>query len=608
MKRSCSGFLLVPFLLAIPPGGTVQAQTKDWCSASPEIQSALDNLPIRTIQETTWEYQQRRQHALEELLRRYPDEMFVRRAFNGAQTGAEKDKLVADYKSQHEKHPDDPEIAFLYGLLLEGRNSPEAIKVLEGALAKSPEYPWLHRPLERIYNSPVFQDKARVDAHVKAFIKGCPNLPGAYGDLANVSDKRLMSEGAARMRALIENQTTAGAVSAYQSLWSLEFKTHNPPEYPEVRKQVSRDLEHIQSLKLEDKVEWYATLQAGYKLVNGEAEADRIAAEQAKRFPATTALPALAKWVKEHPAPKPEDPPAKKLEYYSQLLPQVESWLKERPNQLNLWNIRLDALAKLDDTSAADLKAAAEAFLQFGEKDAGPSGAYPYIYLNTAEALAKRHLDPQRVAELAKKGMARAEAAEPPSDLYMTKDNQVDYEFYRPYSYLRGAALEAGGYLDLKQADRAEAVLEQMNQRLHGIEKYATGKEEYRTEYAGQMSKYWGLVARVAVLREHPVDALAFYGNAISARFDSQQKPERGSKDELADGAQQLWSKLGGTSDGWKLWYGQRAEALAKKVAFAWETANEPLPSFELTDVNGKSWNLASLKGKVNFLNFWASW
>lgn len=33
-----------------------------------------------------------------------------------------------------------------------------------------------------------------------------------------------------------------------------------------------------------------------------------------------------------------------------------------------------------------------------------------------------------------------------------------------------------------------------------------------------------------------------------------------------------------------------------------------PAPDFELKDLNGKSWRLSELKGKIVILNFWASW
>ncbi|MBA3003194.1 MAG: TlpA family protein disulfide reductase [Desulfurivibrio sp.] len=34
----------------------------------------------------------------------------------------------------------------------------------------------------------------------------------------------------------------------------------------------------------------------------------------------------------------------------------------------------------------------------------------------------------------------------------------------------------------------------------------------------------------------------------------------------------------------------------------------KPAPQFTLVDTKGKTWNLAELKGKVVFLNFWATW
>jgi peroxiredoxin len=37
-------------------------------------------------------------------------------------------------------------------------------------------------------------------------------------------------------------------------------------------------------------------------------------------------------------------------------------------------------------------------------------------------------------------------------------------------------------------------------------------------------------------------------------------------------------------------------------------TVNSPAPDFSLTDTTGKQWQLSSLKGKVVFINFWATW
>lgn len=35
---------------------------------------------------------------------------------------------------------------------------------------------------------------------------------------------------------------------------------------------------------------------------------------------------------------------------------------------------------------------------------------------------------------------------------------------------------------------------------------------------------------------------------------------------------------------------------------------NKPAPDFTLVDLNGKIWQLSSLRGKIVFINFWATW
>jgi thiol-disulfide isomerase/thioredoxin len=65
---------------------------------------------------------------------------------------------------------------------------------------------------------------------------------------------------------------------------------------------------------------------------------------------------------------------------------------------------------------------------------------------------------------------------------------------------------------------------------------------------------------------------------------------------------------LDGTEGGRQLWYGRRANDLANQVTLTWQKAKQPLPAFELADLSDRPWNLASLKGKVTFINFWASW
>jgi hypothetical protein len=265
-------------------------------------------------------------------------------------------------------------------------------------------------------------------------------------------------------------------------------------------------------------------------------------------------------------------------------------------------------MSSLEEIPSAEIETAAEEYVQSLEKDAGPEGPPAYTYLNIAAALAKRHLRPERAIAIARKAIANPKADYELSDLMATKENVAEYNFYRPFNFFRATTLIAGAYLDLKQPDNAARELVRMEERLEGIKELSGAKEEYKREYAGQMSAYWGLMARTAETRNRPQDAMAFYTNALSARLESQQKLEAGEKDELGDRARELWSRLGGTREGWNSWYGRRADALARNNRVDWEPKNEVFPAFELSDTRGKTWTQASLKGKVTFLNFWASW
>ena len=39
-----------------------------------------------------------------------------------------------------------------------------------------------------------------------------------------------------------------------------------------------------------------------------------------------------------------------------------------------------------------------------------------------------------------------------------------------------------------------------------------------------------------------------------------------------------------------------------------WNTKNKPMAEFDLTDLEGRKWSLADLKGKIALINWWATW
>jgi hypothetical protein len=591
--------------------GNARAQSTEVCGPAPAVQAALDQLPRHTPALTDWQFHQQRVAALEALLRQYPDDVFIQRAYiNLMYSTSDKDKVIAEFKARHERNPDDPQSAYLYGLTLVGRQSPEAIKLFSAALEKDPKFALPHLQLVSIYSSPVFMNKEQRVAHLKAFLAACPATLEGYDPLTRIDDKDLQRTYAPKLRSLLASRDDVDAVGAYPTLWSLEFKMHPPSEYDPLRKQVGQDLERIRQLKLEDKRKWYDTLQQGYKLVNDQKQSDWAEEQAQTRLPWYYELAAVTKWGKDHHRPGDDALPDVKRAYYRDLLQQSAQWVKERPNTSFFWTDRLDAMEHLEDVPTAEVLAAVDEATKVMMSNAGPEGPGSNDYFNIAEVLSKKHLQPERVVEMAQKGLAKWEidSKEPYYDTYATKENLEDNKFYNAYSRLQGMGFEADGYLQLKQTDKVQLLLTQLDERLDDFKSLAGDKQERKRTYTGQLAAYWGLMAREAELQGRKLDAMAFYENALLTRLDAQQKPETGVKDELADNAHQLWAGLGGSDEGWKLWYARRADALANQATLTWEDANQPLATFELADLRGKNWTTASLKGKVTFLNFWASW
>lgn len=588
------------------------AQSTYRCGPVPAVKAALDQLPQRTPAQTEWQYHQQRVAALQALLRQYPDNVYVEREYIWAiiHTASEKDKMIAEYKARHEQNPDSAAVDYLYGSILVGIDSPLAIKLQNAALEKDPRFTNPHLELADIYNSPVFLNREQRIAHVKAFIDACPDNVGGYEWLRGIDDKEFLRPYTAKLRAEVESRSDPDAVSAYRTLWSIEFKAHPASEYDALRRQVGQDLDRLRHLNLRDRRQWYEALEDGYKLVNDQKQADWAEEQSLTRFPQPYILPGMAKWWKDHKWPGDDAPPATKHAFYSDLLAQSGQWLKERPNIVNFWSYRLNALRNLDDAPAAEVETAVEQMLKVAASDAGPQGPGSFWYRFAAEVLSKKHLEPERVVECAQKGLAQweIESKEPPYDLYATKEGREEIAFNNAYYRLDLLGFQIDGYLQLKQPEKAQVQLEQMDQRLQDSKSLVGDNQERKQTYGARLANYLGLRARMAELQGHKLDAMAFYENALLTRLGAQQKPPTGGKDELAENAHQLWNSLGGTEEGWQVWYERPANELANQTTLTWQDAHDRLPTFELADLGGKAWNLTSLKGKVTFLNFWASW
>ena len=600
--RTCA---LLVLLLSTTPA--IWAQ----CEPDPAVKSALDALPTQSATESSWQFNQRYDQSMAAVRARFPNDPFVEKVYvEHAYSKTAKDKVIAEYQARHEKNPNDPIVSYLYGIALEGRQSQDAIKLFDAVLAADPQFPWTHIELSDIYSMPVFLNKEDSLKHAKAFLAACPDTLDGYRELTGFDDKPMLASYAAKLRTLLAPRSDKDAIGAYQTLWTLEFKAHPSGEYPALRRQVAADLQRLRALNREDLPAWYYTLEEGYKLAGDQKQSDWAKEERQQRLPQPWELASMDKWNKDNPRPNNDDPAAKKQAYYAAILKQTDSWLKERPKMNHIWQRRLGAMEYLDEIPSAEVIATADTLLKLAAEEAGPDGPNSYVYFTAAQVLWRKHLQPERVVELAEKGLAKAkiEAAYPMWDGYATKDNLQSNNFWRRVNVINPIGYEVASFVELRQTAQAHAALTRMEDSLETLKSLTADKADYKKAYTMRLAFWWELMARTAELDGHDQDAMAFYEHALLSRLEAQTPPETGLKDEMADGARQLWTKLGGSREGWELWYGRQADSLATQSTLAWEDANQPLPAFELTDVKGKTWTQASLKGKTTFLNFWASW
>ena len=589
-----------------------RAQQWDDCSPSSEVKAGLDALPEPSHELTEWEFHRKELEAVQALRRQHPDNVFIeRRYMKSMHDRVDRPGVIEEYKARYIASPGSPLAAYLYGVVLFGRDSPQSIKLLDSALEKDPQFPWPHIPLFWIYSAPVFRDRSKAEEHVRAFLAQCPASFEGYEQLARSDeDQAAVGKRAAQLRALIEKREDIDAIAAYRTLWTLEFKATPSSEYAGQRAQTARDIQRIRALNMQSKRQWYDVLEEGYKLTNDEKNATWAKEERASRDPSSWAPPSFIKWFEDHPYPA-EDAPGKIRQTYNKdLLAQSSTWIQERPNDPFFLGMRLDALADLSGVSATEIEKAADKFFQVAQKNAGPRDLASWDYFKLAQALSRKHLQPSRVLEMAQKGLevSEAEEKEGADDLYTDKERAVEVRFRGANYELSGLGYVSGAYIELKQPDKALIALSRMDERLQDLQSLVGENIERKESYLEQVSVYWGHMARLAELRQRKLDAMGFYENALLARLEAKQKPVPGEKDELAEDAKKLWSSLGGTDEGWTMWYGRRANDLMRSITLTWENANEPLAAFKLTDLSGKAWSLESLKGKVTFLNFWASW
>ena len=605
--RRLASRLLPVVCLLLTPKFVVAQSSVNLCEASPAVKEDLRKLAAIDDADAPYKTRRDRQFAmLQELLKKYSGEFHVQRRYQIHRQSSffvDRDALVAEYREQMQKNANDPQAIYLYTRLMIGRDTKEAIALLQKLAQQSPEFPWTQIQLAEIYTYANFRDPAKSNEHLKQWIAKCPSAIHGIALITRSGDKEMMAAAAQRVRARLEASKDIDDLSYWDDLWALEFKLKPVPEHPELRKVIAEDLKRIRENNQTSKQQLDA-LAEGYKQVADKTGQRWAEDELIKLLPKSETARRLitTRFNDEHPFPKPEEPEGKKQAHNLSVVQATDEWLKQWPNDDNTWSTRVRALTALEGVSNTDVEAAYNGYVKAHDLGGGWYSTPP-LEMSVARFYLKRGFRLENVPAVILKGMKEVEEIDKgrgDSDLYTPPADQVLSAM--KYTRMDALPLLAEAYARLKQPDKAREVLAQLAEVTK--QKEQTNDAQRRSFAHGQFV-YWQAAAKVAEAEQRKLDALTAYQTALAFRV---AKPV---KDELSETTQRLWKELGGTEQGWQA-YLARTESPKSKLGTAevssWDMKKTDMPVFELTDLEGRKWTPADLKGKVAFINLWATW
>ncbi len=513
---------------------------------------------------------------------------------------------IVEYRALMEKHPGDPLHRFLYGKMIFGTNTREAIRIHESVLAEHSGFAPAHLELAAIYQSfGVFKDTVKSLEHREAYRKACPEAANAFSASLGLNDQAYFERSAHQLRKILEAtpDSDQDKLTAYQTLWTMEFRGRPASGHEALRKQVAVDVARLKAITAPQGSRWLQLLQSGYRLVNQTAEVDRIDARMLEMAPRSrdAMRAAQSSFYAKHSYPrtgKAEDEKA----WARQLLEASRDWVTRWPGAVSPHDARFSSIALLEETPLDEFHTAADALLERYERQPDEFTSLPPLHYRVAEAYLKRGTRFERVAELVAAGTAELGVARERDHASDTEPPEERRDGSYGIWFQDGAPMRITAHLRLSQPNEAKRVLREMDE--YHLANRPQGKDaQSTTDFRN--ATLWTMRGRIAEAEKRTADAVVLYLRAGALqRTPLRPGPHRVNAGERA---RDLWKQMGGTAEG--------LQAMMEANAFAsggdsleWKKASLALPDFEITDTAGRVWRLADLKGKRTFINLWATW
>jgi len=573
------------------------------CEARPEVRQTLRaKLKDSDLDRMKFADRAAREHqVLEDLIAQYPGEIQPYRQLINFVRYSEPEQFPAlqdRFRKQAAANPGDPLAADVAAVALFRTDTPESIRLLEAARASAPDFPWTALDLASIYAAGKRVDKKKAAENLTLFFSMCPSSTDqmALRMLAKLGDMAFQARVAGALRERLAKENDPVTLREYETLWGLEFRSRPPQQHAALREQIKEDLKRLNAIEIKQDAEWVVLLKNGYKQ-SGDSQMTAVLEDRLVHdFPASDGAYGVLyqRWKKAHVEPADQKDAAAWGVYNAAYKEAVKGWIRDCTDVTYLSRAEWFYTIFSDDTiSEKEGIAALDHYLK-AQADYESPGASPYV--DGAEFLIEHKWQPKRALELLHKGqpLQTAELNRNLQDDNLAADdadqlaNRDMYERQRMVGMILMAARLAGRPAEA-QAIRASVEVEPPS-----LKKRESG--------------YWLNRARLAAIENRKADALTYYQLALATRI-SAPNPWRGKlEDELADESRALWKEMGGTEVAYVVWSkppGAKGEELKEG---RWEKAKKTLPAFELADLSGKTWRLATLEGKSVLVNLWATW
>jgi thiol-disulfide isomerase/thioredoxin len=288
------------------------------------------------------------------------------------------------------------------------------------------------------------------------------------------------------------------------------------------------------------------------------------------------------RWHDEHPRPIGPQP---NEAYTRELLAATREWHKQWPDDLTFPEEIFTAVNNLPHSTAEQVAQAADDLLAIHRKGAN-AAARPMTPLLVAEAYFKHRIRMDEVP-----GLVRESAhhyAEHGIDDREDENTQDEIRSQLQGVHMRQLRILLDYYATTKRLDEIKAIEAELE----------TIEITKSTPKAALLS----MRAKAAEIEGRKIDALALYRCAIAARTVT---PPAGN-DKMLEKAKQMWRELGGSPELYAMLGDtpQPTEATDQR----WQRPRKPLPAFSVADLQGNTWKLPSLEGKILLVNIWATW